>query len=85
MIDDVVSFDKKKFLYNGIGNTSDLSSHPEELYSERKKAIAFFEQTGEEVLFFYGKNWDPAKYKSYRGTVTDKIEVIKNFRLRALL
>ena len=50
------------------------------LYEERKKAIAFFENAGEEGFEFYGRKWDPSLYKSYRGPIADKIQTMKNYR-----
>jgi alpha(1,3/1,4) fucosyltransferase len=60
---------------------SDLSSHHKnELYSERKASIRFFEQAGEAGFEFYGRKWDPALFKSYRGAPEDKIGTIKHYR-----
>ncbi len=80
MIENPVPFEKKQLCTMVIGNTSDKSYRSEELYSERKKTIAFFERMGERGFVFYGKNWEPAEYPSYRGPVADKIAVIKNYR-----
>ena len=80
MTEEVVPFDQKKLCTMVVGHTSDKSKHPEELYSERKKTIRFFEEKGEKGFVFYGRNWDPTKYPSYHGPVQDKMGVIKNYR-----
>jgi hypothetical protein len=60
---------------------SDLKSKVKnELYSQRKEAIRFFEDNGELGFEFYGRRWDPALYKSYRGAVDDKIGTLKKYR-----
>ena len=80
MIEERPSFEEKQFCTMVIGNTSDKAKHSESLYPERKKAIQFFESVGEAGFAFYGRNWDPAQYKSYRGPIDDKIAVMKNYR-----
>jgi len=78
MTEDVVPFEEKKLCTLVASN---LKSHFEnELYSERKEAIRFFEQIGEEGFEFYGRRWDPVEYKSYRGAINDKIGTIKKYR-----
>lgn len=77
-IDSIPSFEEKKFC---TLVASDLKSKDErELYSERRKAIRFFEEIGEEGFEFYGKRWDPAEFKSYRGSTPDKLGTLKNYR-----
>ena len=80
MIEEIVPFDQKKLCTMVAGYTSDKSKHPEELYSERKKTIRFFESKKEKGFAFYGRNWDPTKFPSYGGPVEDKIGVLKNYR-----
>ncbi len=71
------SFEEKKLCT--LVNSRLKSKRKGCLYQEREKAIAFFEK--QDASFeFYGKNWDTASYKSYRGTVVDKIAVMKNYR-----
>jgi alpha(1,3/1,4) fucosyltransferase len=78
MIEEIVPFEEKKLCTLVASN---LKSHfKNELYSERKKAIRFFEQIGEEGFEFYGRRWDPLEYPSYRGMISDKIGTIKNYR-----
>ena len=76
----IPSFQEKKFCTLIAGATTDKSRrHPNELYSERIKAIRFFERN-EEEFEFYGKNWNATEYPSYRGMITDKIAVNKNYK-----
>jgi hypothetical protein len=78
MIEQLPAFEEKKFC---TLVASDLKSKYEnELYSERKAVIRFFEQVGEKDFEFYGKKWDPSQYRSYRGTVADKLGTIKNYK-----
>jgi alpha(1,3/1,4) fucosyltransferase len=78
MIDDLAPFEEKKLC---TLVASDLTSSDEkELYTARKETIRFFEQIGEEGFEFYGRRWNPAEYKNYRGAVGDKIGTIKNYR-----
>jgi hypothetical protein len=83
MIDDVVPFEEKKFctLVSGYAFGSDKypRKYPNELYSHRMKAIEFFEKIGETGFEFYGKDW-PKNRSSYRGSCSDKIGTIKNYR-----
>lgn len=78
MIETVVPFSQKK-LCTLVG-TNITSKYPSSLYGERRKAIEFFEAKNEEGFEFYGRRWDPKKYKSYRGEIGNKIDVIKNYR-----
>jgi len=84
MISEVVPYAEKKFCTLVSGYVSNLEkylqNYPEELYSQRIKAIEFFEKIGESGFEFYGRDWDAACYKSYRGPCKDKQNVIKNYR-----
>jgi len=60
-------------------NAPHVSKHPNELYSEREKIIAFFENKAPEDFDLLGKNWDPKKYKTYKGSVLDK-HILGNYR-----
>lgn len=78
MIGEVIPFEEKKLCTLVASNLK--SRFENELYSKRKEVIHFFEQVGEEGFEFFGRRWDPAEYKSYRGEVADKIGTIKNYR-----
>ncbi|NGX47910.1 MAG: hypothetical protein K1000chlam3_01295 [Chlamydiae bacterium] len=77
MITKIPPFEEKKFCT--LINSSFTRYFPGELYSERIKAIRFFEKK-EEKFEFYGKNWNAAEYPSYRGEIPDKIIVNKNYK-----
>jgi hypothetical protein len=84
LISDVVSYEEKKFCTLISSYISNLEKYPrkypEELYTQRVKAIEFFEKIGEEGFEFYGRGWEKAPYKSYRGSCKDKLAVLKNYR-----
>jgi alpha(1,3/1,4) fucosyltransferase len=84
MISEVVPYEEKKFCTMVSGYVPDLrkylQKYPEELYSQRMKAIDFFEKIGESGFEFYGRGWEKTSYQSYRGPCNDKVSVIKNYR-----
>ncbi len=55
------------------------SSYARELYSERERAIQFFERYPEDFEF-YGRNWAKRNYQTYKGAPENKLEVLKNYR-----
>ena len=70
-----------------------IKSFGKELYSERMKSIDFFEKIIPDRFSLYGRGWNKAKkysltekifgfekYKTYKGEVDDKIELISNFK-----
>ncbi len=75
---EIPSFESKKLCT--LVATDLKSSVENELYSQRKEAIRYFEQANEEGFEFYGRRWDPALYKSYKGAIADKQGTIKNYR-----
>lgn len=75
---DIPSFEEKKLCT--LVATQLHSSYPFELYSERTRAIAYFEEVKEEGFEFYGRRWNPTHYSSYRGAPEDKVETIKDYR-----
>ena len=75
---DIPAFEKKKLCTMVFSNKK--SPHPQELYTAREELIQFFEKTNSPDFEFYGWGWEKTGYKSYRGTVANKIEVLKNFR-----
>jgi hypothetical protein len=84
MISNIVPFEEKKFCTLVSGFVSNLEKYPckypQELYSQRVKAIEFFEKIGEDGFEFYGRGWSNTPYKSYRGPCNDKLNVIKNYK-----
>ena len=86
-----IQFDQRKLLVNISMNK--FSNHPNELYSARRKAIKYFEQSHPDSFDLFGVRWNrpsslierfvPWKrklYKSYRGAVKNKWEVMPNYR-----
>lgn len=70
-----------------------LSSFGRELYSERIKAIEFFEHTIPDKFSLYGRGWNKPKkhnvqerllgykkYSTYKGEIDDKIKLLSNFK-----
>jgi hypothetical protein len=78
MIEEIPSFEQKKLCTFVSSNLK--SSHPNELYTEREKAITFFEHMQEDGFEFYGRGWNVESHPSYRGVIADKIGMIKNYR-----
>ena len=75
MIDGVPGFDEKKFCT--LINSNSHFSHPNELYSERRKAIAFFTNATNE-FDLYGREWHG--YQAWKGAPPAKWEVLKNYK-----
>lgn len=92
-------FLEKKFLTLMNANKSSFYPfaliHPEvrELYSERIKAIEFFEKSIPDSFSLYGRGWNKPKkrnlkeltvgfkkYATYKGEVVDKIAVLSHFK-----
>lgn len=92
-------FNEKEFLV--LINSNKLPFYPfklinafgRELYSERIKAIDFFERTIPGKFSLYGKGWNKPKktnvresvfgyrtYASYKGEVKDKLELLSRFK-----
>lgn len=78
MRSDILPFSQKKLLTQISTNRS--SQHPHELYSERMKAIEFFEKKGGKDFCFYGRGWEKFGFKSYKGPIDNKYEVLKQYR-----
>lgn len=78
MIQDPINFEQKKLCTLIAGNHS--SSHPDELYSERKTIINFFEHYAPADFDFYGHNWSKELYGTYGGRVLSKIKTLKNYK-----
>ncbi|KKP36088.1 MAG: hypothetical protein UR26_C0001G0132 [candidate division TM6 bacterium GW2011_GWF2_32_72] len=56
------------------------SNHENELYSERKTVIDFYENKSGNDFDLYGRGWERCGYKNYKGSVVDKIETLKNYK-----
>ncbi len=77
-IQNIPSFEEKKFCV--MINQRLTSKHPKELYSERKRAIEFFEEKPGGEFDLYVFNWKKKKYKNYQGTLANKLEALKNYK-----
>lgn len=77
MIAERVPFDSKHLCTLIACNKQ--SNHPNELYSERKKLIAFFEFNDRVNFTLYGKWW-PDTYKTFQGSIDKKVDVLKDYR-----
>ncbi|MCC7160292.1 hypothetical protein IT399_00985 [Candidatus Nomurabacteria bacterium] len=86
-----VLFRDKKMLVNISINK--ISNHNDELYSERRKSISFFEKEIGEKFDLFGYNWNKPiskyekifpflikKYKSYRGECRNKHEILAQYK-----
>lgn len=72
-----IPYDKKKFITMICGNKS--SSDKNELYSERYRAINYFEKMHED-FDLYGFGWNEDLVKSYRGKTNDKLETMSKYK-----
>ena len=71
-------FEDKKLITSISGNKH--SDYFGELYSEREKAISYFENIHPDMFDFYGTGWDAALHPCYKGTVEDKSDVFHKYR-----
>lgn len=78
MLTDLPSFEERKLLTQISGHKR--SKHPKELYSERVSVIQFFEALPEEDFEFYGFGWEKERYRTYKGSLSNKLETLKNYR-----
>lgn len=76
-----ITYDQKKLLVNISGNKN--SGEANELYSERKRVIEFFDETG--VFELYGPGWEREGYNSYKGVAESKAEVYSHFKFALCL
>jgi len=77
MINELIPFEEKKLCT--LIATNHTSKYPHELYSERRRVIAFFERKAKDEFDLYGKYWEP-ELKTYGGPIGDKIDVLKHYR-----
>lgn len=78
-----VPFEKRKLLTCISGNKH--SDHPDELYSERERAIFGIEKIAPEDFDLYGGGWDTNVHPSYRGRVEKKAAVYHQYRFALAL
>jgi hypothetical protein len=87
-----IAFDERKLLVDISANK--FSSHPRELYSARRTAIRYFERRFPDDFDLFGIGWnggrvqsfgtvfarDRHRYRSYRGPVENKWDVLPRYR-----
>lgn len=73
-----VPYESRKLLTSISGNKK--SKHPDELYSERERAINFFENNYPDDFDFYGTGWSGKSHLCYRGCVENKAETYHKYR-----
>jgi alpha(1,3/1,4) fucosyltransferase len=78
MIKKIVPYKEKKFCCMIVANKE--SKYFNEIYSERKKAIQFFDNQKKGSFDLYGWNWEKNGYKNYKGQIPSKINVLKNYK-----
>ncbi len=71
-------FDEKKLITSISSNK--ISAHPDELYSERLRAIEYFEKNCPENFDFYGVGWNPEEHRCYKGKVDNKTDFFHKYR-----
>lgn len=70
-------FEDRKLVTNISANKK--SPHPDELYSERYRAICYFDQF-EPDFEFYGNGWDKLEFRSYRGITSSKRSTLAKYK-----
>ncbi len=78
MISPLVPFNEKKLCSLFVCNKN--RPHPNQLYSERKSAIDFFEKLNTNEFDLYGIGWEKEKYKNYKGYIFDKIGCLSHYK-----
>jgi hypothetical protein len=77
-IKDAPPYGKRKFLTLIASRLR--SKHPHQLYSEREKVIRYFEARPDIPFDLYGRYWGKRKFHSWRGTIPDKLAVLKEYK-----
>lgn len=71
-------YEEKRLITSISGNKT--SRYKGELYSERKKAIRFFEKNHPEDFRFYGVGWNKEEHPTYEGKAESKAKVYHQYR-----
>ena len=72
------AFEQRKMMCVVAG--AKMNTHPNELYSDRIRAVRWFEQTAPEDLDLYGTGWSRDSFPGYCGTARDKLAVMSQYR-----
>jgi hypothetical protein len=70
-------WDKKLCTFVGANKSSLIEG---ELYSERRRAILFFQENHSEEFDFYGKSWDGSGFTAYKGAIDNKLEILSQYK-----
>ena len=70
-------WDKKLCTFVGANKSSLIEG---ELYSERRKAILFFQENYSEEFDFYGKSWDGSGFTAFKGAIDNKLEILSQYK-----
>lgn len=76
--DGALEFNNRKLLTFISSNKE--SKYPGELYSERKKAIKYYEISHSNEFDFYGVGWNKQKHLCYRGKIKNKSDIYHKYR-----
>ncbi len=72
-----IPFREKRFAVMIAG--SKTSPHINELYSERRRVIEFFEERSD-IFHLYGFGWESENFKNYKGTVKQKLATLAKYK-----
>ncbi|MEN6351735.1 MAG: glycosyltransferase [Syntrophomonas sp.] len=74
----VKEFDGKKLItFVGSDKRSGIDG---ELYTERRKAVQFFEDNYSADFDFYGKLWNADEHLCYKGAIYNKLEIVSQYK-----
>ncbi len=72
-------------MINSFVNVQDPENFPTELYTQRLRAVRWFEANAPQDFDLYGMGWDAAQFPSYRGRVDDKHTTFSLYRFAICL
>lgn len=81
--DNILEFEDKNLLVNITANKGSTAKN--ELYSERRKCIFYFDRVHREEFALYGVGWDKEEVKQYFGITKSKHEVYHRFKFALCL
>lgn len=75
--DEQYSLERKRTKFSAMICGNKHYNHPNELYSERRKIIKWFEVNAPELMDLYGRGWDR---KCFTGKLTKQLNRFKSFK-----
>ncbi|MFA6118802.1 MAG: glycosyltransferase family 10 [Parachlamydiales bacterium] len=78
MAENDLPFENRKLCCNISADKSSI--HKSEIYSERRKAIRFFETSPGDEFDLYGRGWKKEEFKSYQGEINNKLSCLKKYK-----